>query len=182
MCVECKNAALLSLIPILCPSNARIKTPGDKKTWRPTIAESIDAFICHIKVRYLFVINFIVCDNILNKIKLQVPAELERVKRQRRERYAKLKETVQPYIIAVGSELTTAKEFYIIIDDILYKFENVLRAVDITYKIFQVLHIKYPSACEQIWLFLQKYVYGYTTKWDKHDKSVMNLIDKLQRI
>lgn len=50
-------AALLSLIPVLCPSNVRLRIPGGNKIWRPTIAESVDAFICHIKVRYLFIIN-----------------------------------------------------------------------------------------------------------------------------
>lgn len=104
------------------------------------------------------------------------------MKRQKREKSVKLKETLQPYIIAVGPQLTEVNEFYIIIDDVIYKMENALRAVDIVYKIFQVLNIKYPSACEQIWLFIQKYVYGYSTKWDKRDKSVMNLIDKLKRI
>jgi len=60
--------------------------------------------------------------------------------------------------------------------------ENALKTVDILFKIFQVLilillFVKYPPACEQVWLFIQTYVYGRTTKWDKNDKSVMNLID-----
>lgn len=50
---------------------------------------------------------------------LQVPGELERVKRRRQERSVKLKEILQPYIIAVGPQLTTVKEFYIIIDDVM---------------------------------------------------------------
>lgn len=56
-CTECRNAALLSLIPELCPSNVRLKIPGGNKIWRPTKAESMDAFICHIRVRYLFLID-----------------------------------------------------------------------------------------------------------------------------
>lgn len=107
---------------------------------------------------------------------------MERVKRRRRETATKVKETVQPYIIAVGPQLTGIETFYIIIDDIMYKMENVLKAVDFLYKIFQVLNIKYPPACEQVWLFIQKYIYGQTTKWDKYDKSVLNLIDQLKRI
>lgn len=107
---------------------------------------------------------------------------MERVKRRRQEKATKLKETVQPYIIAVGPQLTAIEAFYIIIDDIMYKMENVLKAVDTLYKIFQVLKVKYPPACEQVWLFVQKYIYGRTTKWDKCDKSVMNLIDNLKRI
>ncbi|XP_024883588.1 uncharacterized protein LOC112462188 [Temnothorax curvispinosus] len=157
---EHRDAALLFLIPVLCPSNARLRISGGNKIWRPTIAESMDAFICHIKI----------------------PGELEKVKRRRQERAAKLKDTVQPYIIVIGPQLTAIEAFYIIIDDIMYKMENVLKAVDILYKIFQVLNVKYPPACEQVWLFIQKYIYGRTTKWDKYDKSVMNLIDHLNRI
>lgn len=86
--------------------------------------------------------------------------ELEKVKRRRQETATKLKEIVQPYIIVVGLHFTAIEAFYIVIDDVLYKMENVLKAVDILYKIFQVLNVKYPSACEQVWLFIQKYVYG----------------------
>lgn len=107
---------------------------------------------------------------------------MERVKRRRQETATKVKETVQPYIIAVGPQLTAIETFHIIIDDIMYKMENVLKAVDFLYKIFQVLNIKYPPACKQVWLFIQKYIYGRTTKWDKYDKSVLNLIDQLKRI
>lgn len=107
---------------------------------------------------------------------------MERVKRQRQKRATKLRETVQPYIIAVGLQITAIEAFYIVIDDIMYKMENVLKAIDILYKIFQILNVKYPSACEQVWLFIQRYIYGRTTKWDKHKKSMMNLIDNLKII
>lgn len=72
--------------------------------------------------------------------------ELEKVKRRRQETATKLKEIVQPYIIVVGLHFTAIEAFYIVIDDVLYKMENVLKAVDILYKIFQVLNVKYPSA------------------------------------
>lgn len=42
---ECRNAALLSLIPVLCPSNVRQKISGGNKIWRPTIAESMFLFV-----------------------------------------------------------------------------------------------------------------------------------------
>lgn len=51
---ERRDTALLSLIPVLCPSNVRLRIPGGSKIWRPTIAESMNAFICHIKVRYFY--------------------------------------------------------------------------------------------------------------------------------
>lgn len=107
---------------------------------------------------------------------------MKRVKRGKRENAIKLKETVQSYIIIVGPQITLIEAFYIVIDDITYKVENILQAIDILYKIFQVLNIKYPIGCDQVWLFIQKYVYDRTTKWDKNDKSVMNLMDELQII
>lgn len=107
---------------------------------------------------------------------------MAKVTRRRQETATKLKQTVQPYIIAVGLHLTEIEAFYIVIDDIMYKMENALKAVDILFKIFQVLNIKYPPACEQVWLFIQTYVYGRITKWDKIDKSVMNITDQLKRI
>lgn len=107
---------------------------------------------------------------------------MERVKRGKRENAAKLKRTVQPYIIVVGPQFTAIEAFYIIIDNVMYKMENILKAVDILYKIFQILNVKYPTGCEQVWLFIQKYIYGRTTTWDKNDKSVMNLIDELEAV
>jgi len=53
--------------------------------------------------------------------------------------------------------------------------ENALKTVDILYKIFQILNIKYPLTCEDLAVYTN--IYGRTTKWDKIDKSVMNLID-----
>lgn len=114
---------------------------------------------------------------------------MERAKRRKRENAAKLKGTVQPYIIIVGPQFTEIEAFYIIIDDVMYKMENILKAVDILYKIFQVLNVKYPTGCEQVWLFIQQYVYERTTQWDKNDKSdeinlmnVMNLMDELKKV
>lgn len=104
---------------------------------------------------------------------------MERVKRRKQKRAIKQKETLQPYIIAIGSQLTAIETFYIIIDDIMYKMENVLKKMLISCTRSSKFLMSNPSAYEQVWLFIQKYIYGRTTEWDKYDKFVMNLIDFL---
>jgi hypothetical protein len=59
--------------------------------------------------------------------------------------YKLIKMTVQPQIIVVGN-LLKMYEVYVSLDDFLYCIESVLKAIDMTFKTYLVLHSKYPLA------------------------------------
>jgi len=46
---------------------------------------------------------------------------------------------VQPFIIIVGPSVREIESYYVVVDDVLYKLDNILKAIDICFKIFMVL-------------------------------------------
>ncbi|KYN00534.1 hypothetical protein ALC62_08692, partial [Cyphomyrmex costatus] len=115
---------LLTLLPVICPPQARVKI-NKSKIWKPSIAESISGFLLHTKVS--------IFSNIEEEIK------------QRRTKAFQFKQTVQPFIIMVGPSLKEIESYYVIVDDVFYKLDNILKAIDICFKIFMVLDAKYPE-------------------------------------
>ncbi|XP_048514049.1 uncharacterized protein LOC125501699 [Athalia rosae] len=154
---DSRDAILLSLLPVICPPSTVVRLA--KGSWKPSCAESINGFILHVKV----------------------PGDLEMARDQQREKMAKIKQPLQPYVIVLGPRLSAIEHSYVNVDETLYLVESPLKAVDICYKIFQVLNATYPPQSEQVWLFLQKYVYKRTTRWDKQVKSVIILTGKLNQ-
>lgn len=86
--------------------------------------------------------------------------------------------TFQPVIIIVGKPDKILGS-YIVIDDVKYKLSSPTRALDVCFQSFQGLNCCYPDACQPIWTFLQKFIYGITTAYDKNYSSVNKLIDSL---
>lgn len=71
----------------------------------------------------------------------------------------KIIKEVQPYIIVVGPSLTEIESSYIIIDKIHFKCTSTLKAVDLLFKLFFALRIKYPPQAAHIWLLIQKGIF-----------------------
>ncbi|XP_073827189.1 uncharacterized protein isoform X2 [Musca autumnalis] len=61
------------------------------------------------------------------------------------------------------------------------KFENPLKAVEACFYCYTAMNIKYPQACHQTWLFLQKLIYEINTPHDIEIPAVNTLIDNLRR-
>lgn len=72
---------------------------------------------------------------------------------------------VQPYIVIVGlifEEAFTSSERIqniVIINNIKYKLETPLKALDTCFKAFFTLNYKYPPESEQVWAFIQKFFF-----------------------
>lgn len=90
-----------------------------------------------------------------------------------------LKVTLQPYIIHVSGE--DLQEIYVCVDDILYKTNSALEAIDICFKAFHVFHLKYPSACEHLWLLVQKGIYMFDTIYDAEIPHIQNILSKVAK-
>lgn len=85
--------------------------------------------------------------------------------------------TLQPYIVIVGST-----EIFTVVNNIYFKLETPLKALDICFKTFFSLNIHYPAESEQVWFFIQKYFYDIHLKSDKNILSVQALISDLSNI
>ncbi|KYN17823.1 hypothetical protein ALC57_09899 [Trachymyrmex cornetzi] len=94
----------------------------------------------------------------------------------------KLNSTIQPYIIVVRLTLTKISSFFISLDKTLYKVSSVFEAIDTCFKIFHVLNVAYPVASDHIWLLIQRELYLFTTKNDKNQSYILEIISALQNI
>lgn len=90
-----------------------------------------------------------------------------------------MKQTVQPFIIITGLSLREIENYYVVVDNVLYKLDNILTAIDICFKLFMVFDAQYPTECEQVWLYFQQYIYELSTKYDKVIKSVIEFREKI---
>lgn len=87
--------------------------------------------------------------------------------------------TNQPLVIIEGPEIFNIHSSYISVDEVVYKVDSPLRAVDSCFKLFHVLHAKYPPQSENIWLAIQKAFYEVHTPWDKMSPTVSSVVASL---
>ncbi|KAK9736409.1 hypothetical protein QE152_g12506 [Popillia japonica] len=126
------------------PPRARIQKKKGYN-WKPSTEESKESFIHRV--------------NTVSEVHISID--------KKREKATKYGVTVQPYVLAVGPDLNNIISSYLVIDRNVYKVQSMLKAIDICFKTYRALHLQYPLECEQIWLFLQKAIYGISTPCDK---------------
>ncbi|XP_017462932.1 PREDICTED: uncharacterized protein LOC108356328 [Rhagoletis zephyria] len=85
--------------------------------------------------------------------------------------------TIQPFIIVEGIAEGDITGFCIYFDKTLYKFESFLECLDICFKIFHTLCLKYPQACETSWVFLQQFFLEIYTEYDCKPANLTSLLN-----
>lgn len=109
-------------------------------------------------------------------LSIQAYGDVEKVKEDRRTFGISRNVRVQPYIIVVGDKKKFSVEsVYVIIDNIEYAVDSVLKALDVCFKAFNVFNAAYTSQSEQIWLLLQVGLYRFRTKFDAR----LNCVDEV---
>lgn len=90
-------------------------------------------------------------------------------------------ERLQPYMIFVETD-SKVTYFYVVINKFYYKVESALKALDICFKSFFVFNLHYTPQCDQIWYFMQTFIYEIITKFDKNcSPNVNTLINDLNK-
>lgn len=108
----------------------------------------------------------------------QDPVEIEDLIQKKRDKYRIYGLTLQPVIFA---DITNST-YYIVFDDIKYNVDTILKAIDVTFKILQVLNLEYPMESKSIWIFIQKYLYKISTPFDITLSSVEVMCNDLKLI
>jgi len=69
--------------------------------------------------------------------------------------------TVQPYVVVVGNinETDSSMQYFTIIDDVQFLLETLLKAIDLCFKLFHVLNLKYSPQAQQVWNFFEHYFF-----------------------
>ena len=74
-----------------------------------------------------------------------------------------LKQTIQPYIIVVGS-IQDMQQIFVCIDDHFHKVEKFIDAIDLCFKSFFVFNLCYPESSRHLWVLIQNGVYKICNK------------------
>lgn len=88
----------------------------------------------------------------------------------------KLKKRVQPFIAIVGPSVEKFTTCYVVIDNIKYKFDNIVKAFDVCFKAIHALHTEYSYEARGPWLFVQQALYGIYTSYDQKISAVAALV------
>lgn len=92
------------------------------------------------------------------------------------------KETLQPIICGVGRSLLQLTEFYVFYGNVFYKLSNVVTCVDVAFKIFHVLNLRYSEDCKNIWLFFQQYFYNIEVKIVEKSTVLVSVLNDMKAI
>ncbi|XP_037940459.1 uncharacterized protein LOC119673270 [Teleopsis dalmanni] len=95
-------------------------------------------------------------------------------------KYYETNSGIQPYLIVEGNPSEGLKSFYIYLSGTIYKFNSFLDSLDICFKLYHVLNLKYPKVCEIPWTLIQKYLFEIDTVNDLKNANLSVMLTYLQ--
>lgn len=150
-----RNIITCLLLPSLCQPTIRVSVPSLPQ-WKVSVSESRSGFILHV----------------------QSTQEIKQAIETRAQTFATSGLRAQPFIVVVGENLRNIQQHYVAVDKYVYRVTNFLAALDACFKSFFALHAPYPKECEQIWLLLQRALYGLETCYDNKCLTNVNVLLK----
>lgn len=146
------NNACFLLLPFLT-SSVPLK---DKKktTWKPSKTEVRDGFITQIATS----------------------ADLKPAIETRITKLHRFGKSMQPFIVFAGTSISEISECYVVAGDTYYRFDKLLTAVDVCFKIVHATGAKYQEESFVVWMVIQKAFYRLQTEHDKELTTVNSLL------
>lgn len=95
------------------------------------------------------------------------------------QRLLKWKATMQPFIIAIGKNLKAIEHLFVRVNRQMYRVNSLLKGIDVCFKVIFALNAKYSVECEQLWLFIQYFMYEIKCPNDKISIGVRTLLNDL---
>lgn len=166
-------------------SSINRKTKRGQEPWHPDTKEVQRTFIFHAEVSTISSTSlfFLICSLIYNYF-ISISQTIEEIDdfiEEKTTLYAKHQETLQPFPVVLGP-LNKIVCSYVIVNDVRYKFDSLLKAVDVCYKLIFALNAKYSIECFHVWTFLQRFIYGMNIKKQPSYTTVSNLIIAFNRM
>lgn len=91
----------------------------------------------------------------------------------------KKKKNSQPRVTFVGDANEILAISYVDVSGNRLKFANPVKAIEVCFHCFMGMNVKYPKDCGHVWEFIQRLVFGLTTKRDKNIPGIDTLINDL---
>lgn len=108
-----------------------------------------------------------------------MPGDIEPRIADRKAKCKKIGAIALPFIIVEVQDDTVVKNVYVSVQENVYIVPSVLKALDVCFKVFHVLQLKYPLECEHLWLFIQLGIYQIQTKFDNKIPSLIDIVHKV---
>ncbi|XP_037727820.1 uncharacterized protein LOC119558375 [Drosophila subpulchrella] len=144
----------LAIHSVLVPTS-RTKADGDSKTFKHTIADSRGRFL----------------------VWKATVGELQTHLKNLTENCYSGKQKLQPFICSVGTSPFYLTEFSVYLSGVFYRMPNLLRSIEVCFKIFFVLNLEYPPECTLVWSLIQQHFYEIHLKSDKKSKALSELLN-----
>lgn len=92
------------------------------------------------------------------------------------------KEGVKPMIFIIGNSLDEISASFVAVNDVLYKFDSVIQAVDLCFKMMHSMGQQYPGKSKHIWIFLEKTCFQIESENIEEYIAVNSLISDLRNL
>ncbi len=115
-------------------------------------------------------------------MKLQNPADIDKIINERKERLIKIKSTFQPVPLFVGPSENNTYSSYVMLDvveGIRYDVQSVSDAVDTTFKSIYCFDVQYPLESAHIFHFLEQALYKITENSKKNSIGMNQLLNSI---
>ncbi|CAH0547975.1 unnamed protein product [Brassicogethes aeneus] len=100
----------------------------------------------------------------------------------RASKYANYKLTSQPIPVIIGESLSNIEGCYVCFNDIRYRVDTPLKAVDLCFKVYHTLNAEYPKECDSVWMFIQTYIYEIKTEYDRKYVATSSLMADIEKL
>lgn len=113
---------------------------------------------------------------------MQVPGDLVPALKRRQEVASKFNRRIQPFVAVVGASIEKYDACYVVVDDIKYRFDSIVKAFDICFKAIHSLNTEYSYEVKGAWLFVQQALYRISTRYDTKNSAVAALVKSFQAL
>lgn len=91
-------------------------------------------------------------------------------------------EGVNPMVFIIGNSLNEISASFVAVNDVLYKFDTVFKAIIVCFKMMHSIGQPYPGKSKHIWIFLEKSCFQIESDIYEEYIAVNSLIADLNNV
>ncbi|XP_067634203.1 uncharacterized protein [Eurosta solidaginis] len=141
----------------LLPTTGRFKDNNGKLSIRANVTDSIESFVMRLSSLESY------------------ESRLDLYNRK----FGPINRSTHPFLVVIMPNECTISKIYVALENNFYCMQSFLQALDLCYKIYHTCGLKYPTICENVWTFIQRYFYDMTVPWEARNANLVSLIVSL---
>ncbi|KAL1397758.1 hypothetical protein pipiens_009506 [Culex pipiens pipiens] len=151
---DARDCITIILLVYLLPTLSVTLNQEGKKRWKPSFAESKEAFLVHVTSQAGIETGV---DRYRNRCKLNGwPA--------------------QPLMIVVGSKLTEITDYLVYLGGSCYRFSTFLKSLEVCYKLFKIYKLSFPAESSGPWALIGHSLFNFeVTERDVHYRQICRI-------